>query len=137
MTIQTITLDLPEALYERVKQNSHRTNRSIEAVLLEMVAYAIPEIEELPNYLITTLESMKTLDDKALGRLARNRMSTRSLEKMEQLHHKQGREGLTTSEIETVKLLEQQYADNMLLKAQATDLLRQRGHDSTKLFQKP
>ena len=40
MTVQSITVNLPSALYNRLKRRAEQTRRTVEAELLEVVATA-------------------------------------------------------------------------------------------------
>ena len=75
MTRQAITLNLPETLYDRLKQRAEQTHRSIEDELLEAVATAIPLTEELPNDLNEAISQLHLLDDQALWRAARSHLN--------------------------------------------------------------
>jgi plasmid stability protein len=133
MTIQAITLNLPETLYDRLKQRAEQTHRSIEDELLETVATAIPLTEELPDDLNEAISHLHLLDDQALWRAARSHLSTDVAAEMEQLHLKRQREGLTENETQTLNSLLHQYERTMLVRAQAAALLKQRGHDVSEL----
>jgi hypothetical protein len=55
---------------------------------------------------------------------------------MENLHLKRQREGLTEVEAQSLVGLVRQYERAMLVRAQATVLLKQRGHDVSELARK-
>lgn len=129
MTVQSITVNLPEMLYDRLKQRAEQTQRSIEDELLETVAAAIPLTEELPDDLNDAIAHLHLLDDQALWRAAQSHLSTDMAAEMEQLHLKRQREGLTENEIQTLNNLLHHYERAMLVRATAAALLKQRGHD--------
>ncbi len=55
MTAQATTLQLPGPLYERFKRQADQARRTVEAELLDAVAHAAPETEELPRELSESL----------------------------------------------------------------------------------
>jgi hypothetical protein len=135
---QTITLHLPDDLYNRVKQYAEQRQRSIEEELLEVVASAVPQDDaRLPDDLADELAQLGTLDDAALWRVARSRFPRNAAARLESLHLQRQRNGLNAEEeVERERLL-RQYERAMLLRAQATAILAERGHDVGPLAPKP
>jgi plasmid stability protein len=133
MTVQAITLNLPETLYDWLKQRAEQTQRSIEDELLETVATAIPLTEELPDDLNEAISHLHLLDDQTLWRAARSHLSAEVATEMEQLHLKRQREGLTENETQILNNRVHQYEQTMLIRAQAAALLKQRGYDVSEL----
>ncbi|HHJ07214.1 MAG TPA: hypothetical protein ENK24_06915 [Anaerolineae bacterium] len=134
MAVQSITLDLPGTLYNRLRYRAEQARRSIEDELLEAVATAIPLNEELPDDLAEAISHLHLLDNQALWRAARSHLSPEDAARMEALHLKRQREGLAESEIQTLDDLVRQYERAMLVRAQAAALLKQRGYDVSKLI---
>ncbi len=130
---QSVTLNLPDELYDRAKYRAEQTQRSIEAELLEVVASALPAKHRLSNELEETLAALHVLDDAALQRAAKSHLPKKAVAKLESLHLKRQREGLTEAENQTRIELLRQYDHYMLVRAQASALLKQRGYDITKL----
>ena len=133
MTVQTVTLNLPGALYSRLKHRAEQAHRSIEAELLEVVATAVPLADELPAELAEAIAPLALLDDEALRRAARSHLPAEVAAQLERLHLKRQREGLTESESQTLAGLVRQYERAMLVRAQAAALLKQRGLDVSDL----
>ncbi|MGH2593985.1 MAG: hypothetical protein ACRDGG_10775, partial [Anaerolineae bacterium] len=73
------------------------------------------------------------LDDEALWRAARSLLPAQTAAQLEDLHLKRQREGLSEPETQTLAGLVRQYERAMLIRAQATALLKQRGHDISEL----
>lgn len=84
-----------------------------------------------------TLAQLALLDDEALWHAARTTFATDAARRLEDLHLKRQREGLTEGEAQTAATLLQQYERAMLVRAQAAALLKQRGHDVSALLQVP
>ena len=133
MAVQPMTLNLPGALYNRLKRQAEQTHRSVEAELLEAVASAVPVDDELPNDLAEALSPLALLDDQALWRAARSHLSAEAADQLESLHLKRQREGLTEAEAQTLAVLVRQYERTMLVRAQAAALLKQPGYDVSSL----
>lgn len=66
MATQTLTLTVPDALYEHFKRRAEQSQRSIETEFLEIVASALPLSDKLPDELEQLLDSMQLLDDAIL-----------------------------------------------------------------------
>src|SRR5262245_41783569 len=129
MTTQTLTLQVPEVLFTRLKRRAEQANRTVEAETLDLLATAVPVAEELPADLQQAIASLGSLDDEALWRAARSRLSAEAGAALEALHLKRQREGLTEVERHRLADLVRQYERAMLVRAEAAALLRQRGHD--------
>lgn len=81
MATKTVTLELPEPLYERYKQLAAQTGRSVEDELLEVILEAAPQ-EGLPPDLAKETAAMNLFNDKDLWKVARSRMPLRSLNQL-------------------------------------------------------
>jgi plasmid stability protein len=137
MTTQTVTLDLPGTLYNRLKQRAECSHRTIEDELLDVLAAAVPAADELPADLAEALSPLQVLDDEALWRAARSHFAAEAASQLETLHLKQQRAGLTEAEDQTRAVLMRQYERAMLVRAQAAALLKQRGYDVAALIAQP
>lgn len=135
MHTQTLTVQIPVSVYERLQQQAAQSHRSIEAELVEVVSHALPEEAQLSPELTQLLQDLSLLDDSALWQAARSHLPKSASEQMEALHHKRQREGLTPSEQEIVATLLAHYERYIVVRAQAAVLLKQRGHDISKILQ--
>ncbi len=133
MTAHAITLHLPEALYDRFKRRVEWTRRSLEDELLDAVAAAAPVEDELSPELISAVEALEGLADEELWRLARQTMSREASQELEALHFKQQDEGLGGDEDATRAKLIHEYERTILIRAQAAKLLKDRGHDVSRI----
>lgn len=66
MSTQSITLNLPAPLYERLTQRARQAHRSVEDELLEVVATAVPATDALPEDLRAAIAPLPLLDDDPL-----------------------------------------------------------------------
>lgn len=132
MTAHAVTLHVPSLLYEQLKRRAERTQRTVEAELLDIVVTAVPVSDDLPTDLAEAIAPLEVLNDEALWRAARCSLPADTATQMEDLHLKCQREELTDAEIKTLDGLVRQYERTMLVRAQAAALLKERGHDVSK-----
>lgn len=138
MAAQAITLQLPYPLYERFKRQADEARRTVEAEILDAVAHAAPETEDLPPDLSESLAQLEAFEDEALWQLAReSRLSRKESTELEELHLKRQSEGLTPSERARTAFLVGQYERAMVLRAHAARVLKERGHDVSCLLEEP
>jgi hypothetical protein len=129
MALQTITIELPENIYEQIQQAAEKSKRPLQDLLVEAVTAVAPVIDSASTNLRSALAQMAYLNDAALWQAARSTMSSVQQERMELLHHKAQREGLTPTEKEEEEQLLKLYRDTLLVRAQAAVLLAQRQYD--------
>ena len=129
MAQQTLTLNLPEPLFGHLQERAKAANRSVEAEVLYLVAASVPDSthpEAVAAYLAL-------LDDPSLWKAARGTIAAETTQRIEELHHQRQRAGLTTAESDALAGLMRQYERAILMRAQAAELLRHRGHDVSTL----
>jgi hypothetical protein len=134
MPAHAITLHLPETLYKRFRQRAEWSHRSPETEILDAVASGASVEAELSPEIIETVEAIEMLNDDELWRLARETMSPEASQELEALHFKQREEGLSPVEDAMRAKLIQKYERSMLIRAQAARLLKERGHDISRLL---
>jgi hypothetical protein len=101
-------------------------------------APALPdEPDDLPADLADAIAALHLREDEALWRAARVCLNPEKTAKIEDLHLKCQREGLSPSESEALAILMKEYTRIMLVRARAAALLKQRGHDVSALLSKP
>lgn len=126
---QIVTLNLPDSIYQRIKDRAKQTQRSIEEELLDLVAITMPEDEELPRDLAQAVAALGFLDDKTLWQAARTHLSAKSVGRMETLHDKRRNEGLNETDEKELADLVKEYEKSLLIRSEAMGILMQRGHD--------
>lgn len=137
MTMQSFTLHIPGLLYHRLKRRAEQSQRTIEDEMLEAIATAIHDEDELPADLEEALSSLSLLDDQALWQAARSHLPVEAATRLENLHLKRQSEGLTETETQTLSRLVREYERAMLVRARAAVLLKQRGCDVSILASQP
>lgn len=129
MTTQTLTISIPEPIYERLRERAGATGRSVESEVLDLLATATSDDEGISVELREVLDSLALLDDEALWRAARMRLPDDISARLEALHLKRQRNGLIKAEEQETALHLRQYERTMLIRAHAAVLLKQRGFD--------
>lgn len=74
MTMNSVTLQLPESSYKRAQRAAMLLNRSIEDFLESMVNSALPALEDASTNLEAEMAKLPTLSDDDLWRVARSQM---------------------------------------------------------------
>jgi len=133
---QTVTLELPKAVYPQLKRRADADQRSVEEQLLSIVTTAAPTLNDIAQDIDELLMQVSLLDDEALWNAARAQVTTDASERAEELHTKRRRQGLTDAEAGELAKLMAHYERIMLVRAQAAATLKQRGHDVTVVLTK-
>ena len=129
MSGRTITVTLPEVLYERVKITAEASSRSVEEVCTQSIALSLPELEDdLPSAVRAELAALSLLSDAELGHIAHGRMREEDQTRLEMLAEVQKQRSLTTAEETLLAQLLEEAQHLMLRKAEAYRLLARRGH---------
>ena len=129
MSGRTITVTLPEVLYERVKITAEASARSVEEVCTQSIALSLPELEDdLPPAVRAELAALPLLSDAELEYIAHGRMREEDQTRLEMLAEVQKQRLLTTAEETRLAQLLAEAQHLMLRKAEAYRLLARRGH---------
>jgi plasmid stability protein len=134
MSNQPLTLNIPDVMYQQLKQRAEQSERSIEDETLDVLAGVVPSSAQLPDDLAADIDAVNSLDDANLWDIARSRLAAEVSEELEALHLKQQREGLLDNEQQQLAGLRRQYERHLLKRAQAIALLKQRNHDVSHLI---
>ena len=135
MAVQAVTVSLPSPLYERLARRAQRTHRTVEAELVNAVATLPDEPDELPADMAEAIAALHLLGDEDLWRAAEHCLAKEKAELIEELHLKRQQEGLSASEIEALATLMKEYTRIMLVRSRSAALLKQRGHDVSRLLE--
>lgn len=127
MSLEQITVSLPEKIYRQVQQRSQQSLRSVADELVAMVAASLPDLEQLPVDLQEELAQLDLFTDEELWRAAQMTAPTDKTMRMQDLVEKQQLEGLTASEQAEAELLSRFFNRIMLVRAKATVVLQARG----------
>jgi hypothetical protein len=129
MTIQHVTLPLPEHLYLRLERVAKATQQSVTDVLLHAVEVGSPPgWDDVPAEFQADLAALDRLDDKTLWQVARSQQSEADMARYEDLLQQNANDALTAAERDELAHLRQEADRLMLRKAHAAALLRWRGY---------
>lgn len=129
MSNATVTLDLPDALYQRLRGTALATKQPLEHVMLRALSLGSPPAwDDAPPEFQVDLAGLDKLDDDALWTIARSRRTAAELARNDELLARNAA-GLLT-EPERAELERQRHELDLfvLRKAHAAALLRWRGH---------
>ena len=129
MTVQEITLRLPQEIYEQIERAAATAHRTVDDVLIEAVIAAAPTSAGVATDTQHALAHLAYLNDAALWQAARATMSVEQRERLQELHDEQQQRLLTDEERAEEQALMELYRGTVLLRARATLLLKQRGYD--------
>lgn len=129
MTVQNVTVSLPEDVYLRLEQVARGTKQSLADVLLYAVKVGSPPSwEDVPAEFQADLAALDRLNDEALWQIARSRQTEKGMARYQELLDKNANEAMTETEHLELTHLRIEADRFMLLKAHAAALLRWRGH---------
>ncbi len=126
----TVTLDLPEQLYEHLAAQAQVADRPLSAVVVETLARNTPLAieEDLPLTLQRELKAMDALSDEVLWTIAQSTMNPDKVALYDLLLERQQDGDLTLEGHELLNRLRHEADALMLRKAHAYALLKSRGH---------
>lgn len=128
-SVHQVVLNVPAPLYQRVRRTADSMRRSVEDVLLDSVAMALPPLTGLPNEVSDDLASLVFLNDSALWNVARSLLPAEHHHRMDELLARKGQGRLTAQEQQVLDQLVNDYETLVLRRSQAALLLRHRGYD--------
>ncbi len=134
MTIQTLTIDLPESVYKQVQLQSRHSQRTVAEEVVAVVISALPIDEKIASDIAEELDALEFLSDEELWNAARAQVAQESSDRLQLLLEKQQREGLTRVEQVAAQRVSHYHDRVMLVRAKAAVLLKRRGHDISKLL---
>ena len=130
MSGQSITLTVPQHIYERAQRLAASQAQSLEAVILrELEAAFLPP---LPSDEEAELNALAHLSDDALWTIAREQMPSSSQTHMQILMDGNSKGTLTPEDRSELEQLVEQSQRLMLRKGKAAALLTERGHKVTR-----
>lgn len=129
MSQQTVSVELPEDLYQRVCEIASAAARSVQEVLTVSIAMSLPPLEkDLPPELRVELGPMDLLNVDKLRKLSCERLDHDREERLEQLAELQKKQPLSDAERTELADLVEKAQRVMLHRAEASRLLALRGH---------
>ncbi|WP_155523498.1 hypothetical protein [Nodosilinea nodulosa] len=137
MALQTLTLRLPDSIYQRLVDLAQKSERPLEEETVSLINAALMTDAELIADISDRLNQLALLTDEELWNAAASRSSRDDNELMQELLEKRQREGLTPEEFEQVQTLSKHFNHIMIVRAKSAALLAERGHDISALAVAP
>lgn len=129
MNEQTITVTLPDSVYERIRSTAQATSLTSEEVLKQSVILLLPAFEsDIPPKLRFNLTKLPLLNDIQLWKVANSVMNNTQQLHLENLAELQKNQPLSEKEQSELNDLMDKAQQIMLCKAEAKRILSQRGH---------
>lgn len=126
---QTIAVDLPQSLYQRLQRLADVTHQPIADLVVQAIDQNIPPLlDDLPAEMRQELAPLETLSDEALWTVARSHTGSQDHERYVELLHQERAGALTVAEAAEFEQLYQATNVRMLRKAYACLLLKWRGY---------
>lgn len=125
----TVTLQVPDLIYQRLVNTAIATGRSLEEVMLHALKVGSPpDWDNVPDEFKADLAALDRLEDEALWKIATARKTAAEMARYDELLERNQNNSLTQEEKLGLMVLRSQAGCFMLRKAQAAALLRWRGH---------
>ncbi|MFN8460127.1 MAG: hypothetical protein U0401_36670 [Anaerolineae bacterium] len=128
--MRTVTVTLPEALYEQLEAQAQVAARSLDEVVVQTLARHLPPLveDDLPLAIQTELKAMTHLADETLWQIAQGTMNHDKVAFYDLLLERHQNGTLTSEGRELLTRLREEAEALMLRKAHAYALLQSRGH---------
>lgn len=121
----TITISLPDHIFQQVAQKSHRNQRTIADEVVATLLETMPAT--LPDDLNAHLAQLDVLGVEELLAAAQMTAPSEKAERMQALLDKQGLEGLLPTEAQEAQQLSAFFNQIMLVRAKSAVLLKRQG----------
>lgn len=126
--MQTVTLELPETVYQSAQRLARASHKSLESILQAGIAHALPPLDDVTPEEAHQLAQLALLDDATLWQQARLTMNGEQSRVLQDLLDRQGEGELTTRQRAQLERLMQVYGELTVRKAHAYLLLARRGY---------
>jgi len=137
MALQTLTLRLPDSIYQRLVDLAQKSDRPLEEETVSLINAALMTEAELFADISDRLNQLTLLTDEELWSAATSQASEADNDLMQELLEKQQRQGLTLKESEQVQVLSKHFNHIMMVRAKSVALLAERGHNISTLAVAP
>ena len=137
MTVQSVTLDLPEELVYQLVQAARAGKRSISDVVRDRLLDNAPVLPLLPSEVERELAAFPALSDDLLWHVATTVLTPAEQSELAELNWQAQAGDLSLSQQARQAQLIEQYDRIMVRRAEAIAQLRSRGYDVRTLFAVP
>jgi hypothetical protein len=137
MAFQSITLDIPDALYERFQHAATALNRPLEEVVFQSIQGNLPpSLDDLPANLHEELRSLQSLNDQSLWSIAKRKLPASDWQQHQKLLEKQQTTQLKAKEQSELVRMREAVDLFVLRRSYAMALLKWRGYSLAPLLTK-
>ncbi len=137
MSVQAITLNLPDIVYQRAKQAADALKRPLEDVIVNTLTTALPALDDVPPEMAGELAAMAQLSDEALQGLANSLLPVARQGLLDRLLDQRGRGELDEAGQRELMALVAECGRHILRRAEAVALLIARGRPVPQLLPVP
>lgn len=129
MTLQTITVKLPQAIYRRLEHTAAMTNQSLDNVLLQTIRGNIPPSpEDAPAEIQDELAALLNLNDDDLWAVAQGSIDPEQWQRHQHFLRKNAASNLSECEQHELERLRAETDRHVLRRSFALAVLKWRGH---------
>jgi hypothetical protein len=129
MTVRTINLQLPDAIYQRLQRVANATNQPIEEVLIQTIRGNLPpSLDDLAPEFRDIVADLQHLNDDELWTIAKSALPSGQWRRHQQLLDKLRHDALTVDEQQELTNLRTATDRFVLRRSYALALLKWHGH---------
>ncbi len=137
MSTATVSIQLPDTLFRKLKRAADLTHPPVEEIAATSLEAALPTVPGLPADVAEELAALQVFSDAALWAAAEPSMSQAEQRRLEQLNAAAGERSLTAAETKEQQALIAAYNRSVVRRAKAMAILAQRGHDLSDFLRVP
>ena len=137
MPSATVSINLPERLFQKLKRVADLTHRSVEDVAVTSLEVALPTDQDLPADIADELAAMRLFSDKVLWAATTPALTSPEEQHLLHLNMTASERDLTSDENAGQQRLIGVYQRSVIRRAQALAILAQRGHDISRAVEAP
>ena len=135
MCSATVSISLPERLFQKLKRVADLTHRSVEEVAATSLEVALPADQNLPAELADELAAMRLFSDDALWAATTPSLKATEEQQLLDLNTTAGERDLSSEETAEQQRLIDAYQRSVIRRAQALAILAQRGHNISRMVE--
>lgn len=128
MALQTITLEIPEELYQSADQMARVVKRPLAELVANSLAHTLPPLDDVPAEEKKSLAELSLLDDARLWEEAAVMLTAEQQAEMHHLLDEQSARELSPEEAAQLEKLLDEYGRLLVRKSHAWLLLARRGY---------
>lgn len=128
MTRNTVSIQVPEEIYQRLERLASLTKRPLETLVAQTLSAGLPPLpDDLPPTMPDALQALEQVEARVLEQVVRERMPEPEVQQFEALREQQRAGILTPLESQALATLKHDADLRTLRKAYAAVLLKLRG----------